>query len=142
VPSQPMGRARPPSAAENGATPYQLMAISRRSASSWWSVHLIGFDQITNESDPPEEGVAKSGAALKITNINEPVKRCTQWWRIASAGTEKYQWFYEPRLWLHMRRQEPLISKWWMNIDPPHGARRAALKAIREALSRIERGQS
>ena len=88
-----MGCARPPSAAENGATPYQLMAISRRSASSWWSVHLIGFDQITNESDPPQAGVAKSGAALKITNINEPMKRYTQWRGIASAGTENYQWF-------------------------------------------------
>jgi hypothetical protein len=116
-----MGCARPPSAAENGATPYQLMAISRRSAAGR-SMHLIGFDQ--------------------ITNINEPVKRCTQWWGIASAGTENYQWFYEPRLWLHMRRQEPLIPKCWMNIDPPHGARRAVLKAIREARSRIERGQS
>ena len=56
-------------------------------------MHLIGFDQITNESDPPQAGVAKSGAALKITNINEPMKRYTQWRGIASAGTENYQWF-------------------------------------------------
>jgi hypothetical protein len=58
-------------AAENGATPYQLMAIFgwktleqaelytkkvRQRFMAGGSMHLIGFDQIVNESDPPAAG--------------------------------------------------------------------------------------
>ena len=64
-------------AAENGATPYQLMSIFgwktleqaelytkkvRQQLMAGGSMHLIGFDQIGNESDPPGAGVAISGS--------------------------------------------------------------------------------
>jgi hypothetical protein len=66
-------------AAENGATPYQLMSIFgwktleqaelytkkvRQQLMAGGSMHLIGFDQTGNECDPPAEGVAKSGSIL------------------------------------------------------------------------------
>ncbi len=66
-------------AAENGATPYQLMAIFgwktleqaelytkkvRQQLMAGGSMHLIGFDQTGNESDPPGAGVAISGSIL------------------------------------------------------------------------------
>ena len=64
-------------AAENGATPYQLMSIFgwktleqaelytkkvRQQMMAGGSMHLIGFDQIGNESDPPGTGVAQGGS--------------------------------------------------------------------------------
>ena len=64
-------------AAENGATPYQLMSIFgwktleqaelytkavRQQLMAAGSMHLIGFDQSVNESDPPEAGVTISGS--------------------------------------------------------------------------------
>jgi integrase len=64
-------------AAERGATPYQLMAIFgwktleqaelytkkvRQQLMAGGSMHLIGFDQIGNESDPPPAVVALSGS--------------------------------------------------------------------------------
>ena len=64
-------------AAENGATPYQLMSIFgwktleqaelytkkvRQQLMAGGSMHLIGFDQTENECDPPEAGVTRSGS--------------------------------------------------------------------------------
>ncbi len=66
-------------AAENGATPYQLMSIFgwktleqaelytkkvRQQLMAGGSMHLIGFDQIVNECDPPAEAVVKSGSII------------------------------------------------------------------------------
>ena len=66
-------------AAENGATPYQLMSIFgwktleqaelytkkvRQQLMAGGSMHLIGFDQTGNECDPPEAGVTISGSLL------------------------------------------------------------------------------
>jgi integrase len=66
-------------AAENGATPYQLMAIFgwktleqaelytkkvRQQLMAGGSMHLIGFDQTVNECDPPAAVVPKSGSLL------------------------------------------------------------------------------
>jgi hypothetical protein len=64
-------------AAENGATPYQLMSIFgwktleqaelytkkvRQQMMAGGSMHLIGFDQTGNECDPPLALVDKSGS--------------------------------------------------------------------------------
>jgi integrase len=64
-------------AAENGATPYQLMSIFgwktleqaelytkkvRQQLMAGGSMHLIGFDQTGNECDPPSKVVDKSGS--------------------------------------------------------------------------------
>jgi integrase len=66
-------------AAENGATPYQLMSIFgwktleqaelytkkvRQQLMAAGSMHLIGFDRTVNESDPPAPPVDKSGSLL------------------------------------------------------------------------------
>jgi hypothetical protein len=59
------------------------------------------------------------------------MKRCTMWWGTASDHHGNYQWYYEPRSRLSMMKQEPLIPRCWMNIDPPLGAKRAILKAVR-----------
>ena len=63
-------------AAENGATPHQLMSIFgwktleqaevytkkvRQQMMAGGSMHLIGFDQIMNECVPPSKGVASGG---------------------------------------------------------------------------------
>jgi integrase len=66
-------------AAENGATPYHLMSIFgwktleqaelytkkvRQQLIAGGSMRLIDFDQIVNECDPPQAGMAKSGSLL------------------------------------------------------------------------------
>jgi hypothetical protein len=74
-----------------------------------------------------------SRQALKITTINKPMKRCTMWWGTAIDGNKNYEWFYTPRSRLRVREEEPRIPGCFMNIEPPHGARRKIVKAVRAA---------
>ncbi len=70
---------------------------------------------------------------MKITAINKPMKRCTQWWGTAIDGDKNYEWFYQPRRWLHMREEDPGIPGCFMNVNPPPPAKQAVLTAIRAA---------
>jgi len=70
---------------------------------------------------------------MKITSINKPMKRCIMWWGTAIEGDKNYEWFYQPRSRFMIRKEEPGISGCFMNIDPPHGARRKIVKAVRAA---------
>ena len=81
------------------------------------------------------KGRGASAVALKITSINTPMARCTQWSGMASAGDKNYEWFYEPRSYLHMREQDGRNPRCWMNIEPLKGARRVVLSAVRAARS-------
>ena len=72
-----------------------------------------------------------SRQALKITTINKPMKGCTQWWGTAIEGEKNYDWFYEPRSRLCVREEER--PGCFTNIEPPHGARRKVVKAVRAA---------
>jgi hypothetical protein len=70
--------------------------------------------------------------ALKITAAkNDPAKYGSLWWGTATDGAEKIEWFYQPRLYLHMRREERPCM--WMNFDPADSARQIVLKAVRAA---------
>jgi hypothetical protein len=77
---------------------------------------------------------------MKVTSINKLMKRCAQWWGTASSGDEKYEWFYEPRSYVQMRKEEPQIPGCFMNIDPPAGAKEAILKAVRGEQARSATG--
>src|ERR1700694_5760563 len=68
------------------------------------------------------------GPNMKITSINKPMKRGT-----AIEGEKNYEWFYEPRSRLCVREEEPRIPGCFKNIEPPHGARRKIVKAVRAA---------
>ena len=70
---------------------------------------------------------------MKITSINKPMKRSTMWWGTAIDGDKNYEWFYDPRRRLLVREEEPRIPGRFMNIDPPNGARRKVVKAVRAA---------
>ncbi|MDQ1387460.1 MAG: hypothetical protein QOF56_914 [Acidobacteriaceae bacterium] len=70
---------------------------------------------------------------LQITSVEKPLPSCMLWSGTASEGNKKYEWFYEPRRWLHMRKQEPLMPRCWMDVEPPDGARRLVVKVIRAA---------
>jgi hypothetical protein len=70
---------------------------------------------------------------MKITSINKPMKRCTMWWGTAIEGEKNYEWFYTPRSRLCVREEEPRIPGCFMNIEPPHGARRKIVKTVRTA---------
>jgi hypothetical protein len=71
---------------------------------------------------------------MQITSANnKPAKYEDLWWGTAIAGDDKFEWFYQPKLYLHMRREEPRIPGCWMNLDPPRRAKRAVLEAIRVA---------
>jgi hypothetical protein len=61
---------------------------------------------------------------MQITSISKPMKRCTMWWGTASYDDGNYEWFYEPRRGLCMRKKEVRIRDCFMNIQPPEGARR------------------
>jgi hypothetical protein len=70
---------------------------------------------------------------MKITTINKPMKRCTQWWGTGIDGDKNYEWFYEPRSRFAMREEEPNIPGSFTYIEPPDGARRIVVKAVRVA---------
>jgi hypothetical protein len=55
------------------------------------------------------------------------------WHGTASEGDKNYMWYYRPRSLLKFTEQERYIPDCWMNVDPPHGAKPAVLKAIRAA---------
>jgi hypothetical protein len=70
--------------------------------------------------------------SLKITAAeNEPAEYGSLWWGTAIDGAEKIEWFYQPRRYLHMRREEP--PGMWINFDPAPEAKAVVLKAIRAA---------
>jgi hypothetical protein len=68
---------------------------------------------------------------MKITSINKPMNRCTMWWGTAIDGDKNYDWFYNPRSRLCLR--EEWIPGSFVNIEPPHGARRKIINAVRAA---------
>jgi hypothetical protein len=68
---------------------------------------------------------------MQITSVEKPLPRCTLWSGTASDGKNRYEWFYEPRRWLHMRQQDPQMPRCWMYVDPPIAVRRLVVKAIR-----------
>jgi hypothetical protein len=70
---------------------------------------------------------------MQITSIEAPPLNCSVWSGTAIEGTKKLLWYYEPRSWLHVQEQDERNPCCWMNIDPPDGAKRAALKVVRLA---------
>jgi hypothetical protein len=75
-------------------------------------------------------------APMKITRIDAPMKhqgRITTWSGLASGAGENYEWFYTPRQRFAVRKQEPLMPKCWMYVDPPRGLKPIVLKAVRAA---------
>ena len=67
---------------------------------------------------------------MKITSINKPMKRCTQWWGTAMNGERNHLWFYEPRRRLRKHEQDNRNPHCWMNVEPPANARPIVLKAV------------
>jgi hypothetical protein len=51
----------------------------------------------------------------------------------AVAGARKLEWFYRPGGFFRVREEQRDIPGCWMNIDPPVGAKRAVLAALRAA---------
>jgi hypothetical protein len=76
---------------------------------------------------------------MQITSIEKPDPKPAApiWSGTAVDGSRNLQWFYWPRHWLHVRELDPTYpdGQLWMNIDPPEGAKKAVLKAVREARS-------
>ena len=70
---------------------------------------------------------------MKITRIDNPLKGCKVWSGAASDAGNNYEWFYGPRSRLAVRKQEPLMPKCWMYVDPPAGLKPAVLDAVRAA---------
>jgi hypothetical protein len=69
---------------------------------------------------------------LKIISAkNEPAKYGPLWWGTATDGAEKIEWFYQPRFYLHTRKEER--PGMWINFDPTPEEKAAVLKAIRAA---------
>jgi hypothetical protein len=71
---------------------------------------------------------------VKITGIEKPPPPpvAPVWSGTAEEAGKNLQWFYWPSNWLHIREQDDINPRCWMNVDPPAGARRAVLKAVRE----------
>jgi hypothetical protein len=75
---------------------------------------------------------------MKITGIKRPLpKPAAPIWS-GTATTEAGKnllWYYWPRHWLHVQEQDEINPRCWMNVDPPAGAKKAVLRAVREARS-------
>jgi hypothetical protein len=71
---------------------------------------------------------------MKITSIKKPLPQpAAPIWSGAATETGKnFLWYYWPRHWLHFQEQDEINPRAWMNIDPPAGAKKAILRAIRE----------
>jgi hypothetical protein len=70
---------------------------------------------------------------MKITRIDAPTKGGKVWSGAASDRGNNYEWFYGPRSRFAVRKQEPLMPKSWMYVDPPAGLKAAVLEAVRAA---------
>jgi hypothetical protein len=57
------------------------------------------------------------------------------WHGTATANGKNFKWYYRPRSMFDMTQQESINSNYWMNVDPPAGAKQAVLKAVRAARS-------
>lgn len=66
-----------------------------------------------------------------VTKINCPLTGTTVWYGTATGGGNNFEWFYTPRRRFSVRRQEPLMPRSWMDVDPPYGLKRAVLEAVR-----------
>src|ERR1700691_1492676 len=85
-------------------------------------------------SDPAGDVMSRAGAkGMKITRVEKPLPppAAAIWHGTSIDGSRNLQWFYWPRHWLHVREQDEINPRCWMNVDPPPGAKRAVLKAIR-----------
>lgn len=71
---------------------------------------------------------------MKITGIEPPIGGGTLWSGTASAGSKRHEWFATRNgLSFGFREEEPDVPGYWMNVDPPAGAKQFILKAIRAA---------
>jgi hypothetical protein len=67
---------------------------------------------------------------MQITGTNnEPAKYGPLWCGTANDGGNKIEWFYQPGIYLHTRREER--PGMWINFDPPACVRRLVLKPVR-----------
>ena len=71
---------------------------------------------------------------MMITSIKKH-EGSGQWYGFASIGSQNYEWFYGGGTSgrLHVRGQDDLVPRAWMNCEPPEGIKKAILAAIREA---------
>jgi hypothetical protein len=69
---------------------------------------------------------------MQITNI-EKHAGSGMWHGSANDGDKNYLWYYRPRSSFRMQEQDEINPRCWMNVDPPEGAKRAVLKAVRGA---------
>lgn len=74
-------------------------------------------------------------AVVKITRI-ERHAASGMWHGMATGAAKNYEWFYQPRSFLHMREQDDINPRCWMNVEPPTSAKPAVLRAIRTAKGR------
>lgn len=71
---------------------------------------------------------------MKITSI-EKDQGSGQWYGSANDGEKNYLWYYSPRLRFSVQEKDKINPRAWMNVDPPTGAKKAVLKAVRKARS-------
>jgi hypothetical protein len=69
---------------------------------------------------------------MKITHIEKHVGS-GMWHGTAVVSGKNHTWYFRPRSFLHMAVQDEINLRYFMNIDPPAGARQVVLKAIRTA---------
>jgi hypothetical protein len=69
---------------------------------------------------------------MKITKI-EKHTGSGMWHGTATIGAKNYEWFYEPRRRFAAREQNDRNPRCWMYVEPPPGAKRAVLRAVRMA---------
>jgi len=67
---------------------------------------------------------------MQITSIEHSG---SGWNGAASDDGKNYLWYYWSRRSLHFQEQDEINPRCWMNVDPPEGAKKAVLKAVRLA---------
>jgi hypothetical protein len=72
---------------------------------------------------------------MNITKVIPPKNGGALWSGTATEAGKNLLWYYWPRHWLHVQEQDEINLRAWMNVDPPAGAKKAVLRAVREARS-------
>jgi hypothetical protein len=94
------------------------------------NMHVSTSSASTASKPSSRKSVKPAAGVMQVTSIETMGQVASGY---AVAGAQKLEWFYRPGGFFRVREQQRDIPDCWMNIDPPVGARRAVLAALRAA---------
>jgi hypothetical protein len=79
----------------------------------------------------PETVPREDDTMIKITSIEKPLPDGIMWSGTATAGADRYEWFYVPWGRFAVRKEDATMPGRSFYVDAPEGMRRAVQRAVR-----------